>query len=283
MARRVTVVILLLLAFAAAGLFVPYIQKLRGTSDLVRSRNNLRELARFAAHYAEAKPGRPADPTLLDQIPAGTVYLPGVSPEDRLSWVVRVLPGLDQKRQDAAGLMNRIDTKLPWAAAPNQVAARTKLPVMLCPANPAESPPTEPALTNYVGIAGVGTDAATLVIPPGPKPAVPPRAGAFRYDTPTPFDLIADGLSQTLLLGETANDPGPWLRGGPATVRGLNTDPGAKPLIGPGGQFGGCFPNGAHFALADGSVRFFTPQTDAKVLLALATIAGAESEVFVGD
>ena len=53
--------------------------------------------------------------------------------------------------------------------------------------------------------------------------------------------------------------------------------------IGFGGQFGGYFPNGANFALCDGSVRMFTPQTTPAVLFKLATIAGGENEPILGE
>ena len=62
-------------------------------------------------------------------------------------------------------------------------------------------------------------------------------------------------------------------------MRGFDDAPGAKPLIGTGGQFGGYFPSGANFALCDGSVRTFTPQTTPRVLLSMATIAGGANEI----
>ena len=116
-------------------------------------------------------------------------------------------------------------------------------------------------------------------------PSTRPRsgAGAFRYDAATPFDRIGDGLGQTLLLGETANDLGPWLRGGPSTVRGMDDGTGAKPLIGAGGQFGGYYPNGAYFAMCDGSVRNITPQVSRDVLLNLATIDGGVDARLPGE
>jgi prepilin-type processing-associated H-X9-DG protein len=86
-------------------------------------------------------------------------------------------------------------------------------------------------------------------------------------------------LSQTLLIGETNDDPGPWLRGGYSTARGLDDTANAKPLIGFGGQFGGFFPNGANFAMCDGSVRLITPDVTPSLLLKLATIAGGQSEL----
>ena len=164
----------------------------------------------------------------------------------------------------------------PWGAEPNQRAARTTVPTLLCPENTPQGPPGSPALTCYVGVGGVGANAAAL-------PAGAPKAGAMRYDTPTPFERVTDGLGQTLLLGETRSAVGPWLRGGPATVRGLDDAPGAPALIGAGGQFGGYFPGAANFAMCDGSVRVFTGRTDPSVLRALATIAGKGADPVPGD
>ena len=281
MSRRIIILICAVLAFACVGLIVSYVVKARGMSDDVRCKNNLRELAQFAAHHAAPQPKAPADkfPT---QIPAGTVWLPGVLPDDRLSWFVRVLPGVDQKKQNTEPLLAGLDLVQPWAAPKNQTVARLRLLVDLCPANPPLNDLKEPALGSYVGIAGLGLDSPLLALPPAPQPA-PPRAGCFRYDSPTPFDAITDGLSQSLLMGERSGDLGPWTRGGSATVRGLDDSPGARPLIGGGGQFGGNHPNGANWGFADGSVRFFTHRVDPKVLFGLATIAGKDNDAIPGE
>jgi prepilin-type processing-associated H-X9-DG protein len=47
------------------------------------------------------------------------------------------------------------------------------------------------------------------------------------------------------------------------------------------GQFGGFFPNGANFAMCDGSVRLITPQITPSILLKLATISGGVNEPFI--
>jgi prepilin-type processing-associated H-X9-DG protein len=281
MSRRVAVVIVVLLVLTAGGLILTYIQKARLVAHLTTSQNNLRQLAQFAAHHANPDPKRDATKLPRD-IPAATVLLPDVSPENRLSWFVYVMPGLNQRQQDIVALFTQIDQMQPWTAERNQAAARTRLVVALCPLNTPEVPPDQPGVTCYVAISGLGPDAATLALPPAAGRA-PPRAGAWRYDAATPFQRIDDGLSQTLLMGETADNPGPWLRGGPSTTRGLNDAPEAKPLLGTGGQFGGYFPNGANFALCDGSVRLFTPKTTPGVLRAMATIAGSEKELIVGE
>jgi hypothetical protein len=275
MSRRIAVVVVLLLVFVGSGLLIVYIQKARMAANLLASQNNLRQLAMFAAHHANPHVG-PEGIKFPNEIPPATVVLPGVPAEDRLSWLVPVLPGIDQRRNPVTDLLAKVDIDQRWSVERNQSAAQFRLPVVLCPENTPQVPPDAPAITCYVGIAGVGVDAATLTIPPlGPTP---PRVGAFRYDAPTPFSKITDGLSQTLLMGETANEPGPWLRGGHATARGLDDAPNARPLIGMGGQFGGFFATGANIALCDGSVRFFTPETTPSILLKMATIAGGENE-----
>jgi hypothetical protein len=269
MARRVTIIGFVLLVLLVVGLVLTYLPKARLQANMLASQNNLRDLALFAAHHVKPDPNRDAS-KLPVEIPAGTVPLAGVPPDLRLSWVVDVLPGLDQRRQNSADLLARIDRTQPWLAEPNQKAGAVRLVGLLCPENPPEVPAGGAAVTSYVGIGGVGTDGPTL-------PLGSPKSGAFRYDGPTPFDRITDGLSQTLLFGETRNEVGPWLRGGFATVRGMNDAPDALPLM--GGQFGGYFPAGANFALCDGSVRMFSVRTSPRVLLALATISGKEPDV----
>ena len=269
MSRRVTIIGFGLLALVVAGLFLTYLPKARRNANMVGSQNNLRELGLFAAHNANPNPTRDAA-KLPTTIPAGTIVVPGpaVAPADRLSWVVTVLPLMDRRKNAVAELLPRIDERQPWTAEPNQQAGRTRLPALLCPENTPDVPAGAAGITCYVGIGGVGPDAAAL-------PVGSPKAGAFRYDGPTPFDRITDGLSQTLLFAEARNEVGPWLRGGFATVRGLDDAPDAAPLV--GGQFGGFFPAGANVAFCDGGVRTFSPRTTPSVLLSLATIAGKEA------
>ncbi|MCI0700410.1 MAG: DUF1559 domain-containing protein [Planctomycetia bacterium] len=274
MRRRVVVVVVVLLVLGVVALALPFIIKARLNATRVASQNNLRELSLFAAQYANPDPKRDTK-RLPKVVPAGTILLPNTPPDERLSWVPEILPGLDQRKINTEELLKRIDRSKPWTADVNQQVARTRLVVLLCPENPPVVAPDEPAVTSYVGISGIGANSATF----SPND---PNAGAFRYDTPTPFDRITDGLSQTLLFGETRT-VGPWLRGGPSTVRGLNDSPTAPALIGTDGQFGGYFPFGAHFALCDGSVRVFTPQTTPNVLLGLATIAGKETDTLPGE
>ncbi|QJW97582.1 hypothetical protein FTUN_5157 [Frigoriglobus tundricola] len=271
-----TVIGFVLLALVASGFVLTYIPKARLNANMVTSQNNLRELALFGAHHAKPDPKRDAT-KLPKAIPPGTIVVPDgpyFPPDDRLSWVVTLLPLMDQRKNPTVELLPRIDDRKPWTFEPNQQAGLTRLPGLLCPENTPEVPAGTPAVTCYVGIGGVGADAASL-------PLGSPRSGAFRYDGPTPFDRVTDGLSQTLLFAESRTDVGPWLRGGTATVRGLNDAPDAQPLI--GGQFGGYFPVGVNVAMCDGGVRTFSVATSPQVLLGLATIAGKGTDPLPGE
>jgi prepilin-type processing-associated H-X9-DG protein len=273
MQRAIGVGVLIVLGLILAGVLVTWLAKSRVTADRATCANNLRELTQFAGDFADPK--RKHKDTVAPQlvaVPAGTIMNPALPHDRRLSWVVDMLPRMNQRRQPAAEYGPLVDPKRAWDEGTNLELSRKKLVSLLCPGNPAEGPDGQPWPTQYPGIGGVGIDAATLSL----GPPIPARAGCFRYDAPTPLELIAshDGLSQTMMIGEISLDSGPWLRGGPATVRGLDDRPGAPSFIGVGGQFGGNHPEGANFAAADGSVRLLTPRVNPDVLKALLTIAG---------
>lgn len=273
MARRVTIIGAVLLILFVAAVAVPFIARARLKANTETSRNNLRELAVFASLHADPKQDPAKSPV---EVPAGTIVLPGTLPDERLSWVVSVLPGMDQRKVSSEQLLGALDRTKGWAAEPNQRVARTRLPVLLCPENTPEVPSGAPAVTCYVGVGGLGAGAAAL-------PLTDPRAGAVRYEAPTPFDRITDGISQTLLFGETRTEVGPWLRGGPSTVRGFDDSAGAPALVGSGGQFGGYFPGIVNFAMCDGSVRTFTAAVEPKVLFGLSTIAGKGADPVLSE
>jgi hypothetical protein len=141
------------------------------------------------------------------EYPRGTYLRKNDPPEGRLSWFVRVRHYFD-------------DGPLPTVAGPDGESIpdfTADLDVLTCPANPAGATPGEPRPTQYVGIAGLGTDAQALYT--GHR-----RAGVFGHDRHTRPGDITDGAAQTMMVAETDSDLGPWIAGGAATVRGL--DPG---------------------------------------------------------
>jgi prepilin-type processing-associated H-X9-DG protein len=99
----------------------------------------------------------------------------------------------------------------------------------------------------------------------------------FRYDAPTPVEALTDGVANCLVFLETAAEVGPWIAGGPTSVRPV--DPATAPYVGPGRPFGGCHFGGANAAFADGSVRFLAERISPDVLELLAAIADGRQSV----
>lgn len=250
MKQIVSVVIVVLMVVVAIGMLVPTILRDRAAADRARCMEHMRRLAVQGIGDAVKS---------TNAFPAGTVVVPALEPERRLNWIAPLL--LTLGRDD---LRQKLDMTVPWDAPPNQAVAQTQFVITICPAAaPANAPPGFSPLC-YVGNGGVGPQAATLA-------ADQPGAGIFRYDAPTPVAAVKDGISNCMLLLETADRPGPWLAGGPASVRSL--DPAAEIYIGKGFAFGGNHPNGANIAFADGSVRFIDATIQPGIFRQIAAIA----------
>jgi prepilin-type processing-associated H-X9-DG protein len=222
----------------------------------------LKTIALGASNYADMHDHR---------LPQGTVPLAGVSPEQRFSWQVTLLPFIEQERA-----YEKIDQQQPWNSPANLVAVNWQFKVYRCPTGIERNAESFP-ITTYVGMAGVGTDAATL-------PTDSPRAGVFGYDRIVTIDDIKDGTSNTILAIETFVDNGPWAAGGFATVRGIDAE--LQPYIGIDRAFGrlhaqrswfGTMPTSANAAFVDGSVRGLDHSINPSTFEALATMAGGES------
>lgn len=235
--------------------------------------NNLRQIALGIHYYADTTPAAPSAGKHLSLFPAGTVPHATLPPEQRLSWAAELLPFLEQDN-----LYRRLHPQDTWDSAANAPVVQISVKVFHCPDWGREAAPEPAYLTAYLGVAGLGADAATL-------PAGDRQAGVFGYDRRTALRAVTDGTASTLLILESARANGPWACGGPATVRGLDTQ--ERPYLGTGRPFGGTHfaensvlgrgkSVGCNAALADGSVRFLAESTAVPVLEALATIAGGE-------
>lgn len=278
--RRVLVIVVALFFLTCAGLLFPAIQKVREAAARMKCQGDFKWLALALHNYADAIP-RGQDATRIDYsaaFPAGTVPNPALPPERRLSWLVELLPYIAADRvYNEFSLARGADDPV------NERGANNRFHYLVCPSSGVYEHNTgvwksATPVTHHVGVAGVGTDAAEL-------PLKHPRAGVFGYDRRTALpDGFPDGVSNTLLLIETANEPGHWAFGGRATMRGF--EPGTAPYIGPGRPFGG-FHNGGPVlvgerlhactaAMADGAVRTLSSATAPEVLEALATVGGRE-------
>jgi prepilin-type processing-associated H-X9-DG protein len=264
MHRRANVFVLAAIVLVG-GLLVPTgVVRVRDEANRIGCANHLKELGQAVANY-EGQYGRPPTATVAEQ---------SLPPERRLSWLVEMPQFVEQI------VPPPYDTTKPWDYEENQPrwyhcdcrgteveAYWGDWPLCLCPSNPNRAAPGTPSLTHYVGIAGMGSDAAS-------RPASDSAIGFFGYDRPLHREQIKKGLSHTLMVVETGLGNGPWTAGGYPTVRGL--DPEGPPYLGKGGQFGGAHRGGANTLFGDGSVRFLGEGTSPPAFEAMATLAGGD-------
>jgi hypothetical protein len=239
-----------------AALLVPATGQAREAARRVQSMNNLKQLGLALHNYHDT----------FNNLPQGTHENADLTkPEERLSWFVDILPFFDQ-----APLYNTILREEGFEAEGNKEALSANLPILIDPSQAPKPDPKGYGQTTYVGIAGIGKDAATLEIGDA-------KAGIFGYNRKTRFADVTDGLSNTMMVSDTYKDFGPWGQGGPSTIRSLT----AKPYInGPDGLGRGKEAKGGLILLGDGSVRFVSEKVAPEILEALATMAGGE---VVGD
>lgn len=266
MRNIVQLVIVGLIVILLGSIGIAFVSKVRLAVYSTQCANNIKQLnLTFADYYA-----------CNGVFPCGTVKNPDLDPDQRLSWLVSIWPYIQ------AGPQLRLDAQKSWNSPDNYPPFCDDLrkgsyfepahpvgccPLFVCPYDRAQPKPEEAFVVHYIGVAGLGADAASL-----PKGA--PGVGFFGYDRVLVEDDIADGLAYTITIMETLHDVGPWTAGGPYTVRGL-TDPSKMPYLGDNGQW-----SSRHERIvagfADCSVRFINKDVAPIVLEALATIADGE-------
>lgn len=186
--------------------------------------------------------------------PAGTVAQDDLAPAQRLSWIAALIAA-----NDPAGPQPAWDR--PWNDPANARFVRRQQPAWLNPLlENVVSGDRYPA-THFVGVAGVGDDAAAL-------PADHPRAGIFGHDRHVSRDDVGDGLANTMLVAGVEKRLGAWAAGGEATVRGFT----AESYIGGPDGFGTGEADGMHVLMADGSVRTVSRETDPALIRRMAAM-----------
>jgi prepilin-type processing-associated H-X9-DG protein len=254
MGKVVVVAILVLVGVLVVGLLPVAAFKSKAASDRTQCMNNLRNIGLAIHNYQTLRRGK---------IPRAAEPNPALPLDQRFSWLVSIGPYLE-----AEHLYTRMDRQKSWDADENRYLALTSYPVFYCPSYPDRPSDSPFAPTHYVGIAGLGADAASL-------PLTDPRAGLFGYERqPTIADITGEGRLSTLLIAvETGRVSGAWTAAGPPTVRGVEDDP---PYFGPGGQFGGAHGKVVNVVFGDGSVRGLQESITPGVFEALATLRGSK-------
>ncbi len=232
------------------ALLLPAVQQAREAARRTQSRNNLKMIG-LAMHNYESS---------FSHFPSGTVENADLEVEERLSWMVSILPSMDQ-----SNIYNQVKMDEGFSSANNTPALESQiLPYM----NPVITSP-EGNFTHYVGIGGVTEEGPTAERGSN-------IAGVFGYNRKTRIADITDGTSNTIMVAESNGNTGPWGQGGRATIRALTQQPYINGLDGIGGSFRG----GCNILMADGSVRFISENIDSTTMERLAAIADGN---VVGD
>ncbi len=174
-------------------------------------------------------------------------------------WQTFLLPYLGQQE-----LHRKLDLKQSFDHPTNRPVMSQVVPDFLVPN--VEHVPTKSGLatTHFAGVGGQGN---------GPNGIV--NFGIFNRNVTVRRSDVSDGLSQTMFVGEIAQQLPAW--GDPENWREIETGLN-RHSVGFGNKEG----TGAHFLMGDGSVRFFPNSTSREVLEKLSTRDGAEAGMLLG-
>jgi len=281
------------------ALTLPAIQSAREAARMSQCRNNLKQLA-LASEEFKGSFGYYPTGQLFDQYGSGP---------DSTAWsfLAKLLPFLEQTAVYKAG-------DIPNSTLRNSGVAANAIPVFLCPSDPysSQGPRSDAGnmvgldfsvgQTNYKGVSGANWGAdETQGWGPADSGTKWPNIGTngsydgldhgdgmlYRvdYKQPRRDADVADGLSNTLLLGEALPQfdiycSWPYANNTystcaiPMNLNDRTADPRDWPNV---QSFRSAHSGGVHFAFGDGSIRFLNQSLDMKLYRSLATIKGQES------
>ncbi|MEJ7595305.1 MAG: DUF1559 domain-containing protein [Planctomycetaceae bacterium] len=214
-------------------------------------KNNLKQLALAMHNYHDVYGRFPVAAGIRSEAPK----------QVPVSWRVALLPYIEQSQ-----LFTEYNPEMPWNSQANLPIAARRIALYICPSQPviAQSNAESQFFTSYVVPTGNHS-----IFPMDGKPA-------------HSLTEITDGTSNSLLIMEACGTRIVWTNPQDidvdSTTIGINL-PGHEPGLSDG-IMSSHHTGGAQAALADGSVRFISADTDPKLLKALLTVDGKEE---VGD
>jgi prepilin-type N-terminal cleavage/methylation domain-containing protein/prepilin-type processing-associated H-X9-DG protein len=256
------------------GLLLPAVQKVREAAARIKCGNNLKQLTLGMHNYAGVRGHYP--PAFANTATRNGQYYPG------WGWGALLLPFVEQD-----GLYKQLQPEnLLFAPATNLAAkptplTQTKLGVFRCPSDPA--PDLNPfrllpadgsfALSNYRAVCGTDSSGFFYVNED--------RNGVLWQNSKVTFQMIPDGTSNTVAVGECVFDDRPGVNKWAAIWAGhtglyqggvrisdvmWHLDDNSAKINGTAPQaFGSRHTGGAYFGFCDGSIRFFRETGDPAV------------------
>jgi len=281
---------------AVVAISLPAVQQAREAARRMSCLNNLKQIGLALHGYHDAHRRLPVS------IAPWGLGASDITQHNGKGWIVGILPHLEQRSLydslspgfdgdflSGGGIMNPVV----------RGAMQTRVPVLNCPsdgsvqrlsADQYQWTGIDVALTSYKGVLGDNVTGLPLTIHAGSLPECYFFGGCnglfwrVTYREPQAFDGIADGMSNTLMVGEDVASQinqsvafyanGDWATCHTPLNHFVNP---SRPddwwnVIG----FRSHHVGGAHFCLADGSVRFLSEAVDQSLYRRLSTRAGGE-------
>lgn len=206
------------------ALLLPAVQQARESARRTQCVNNLKQIGLAVHTFHDQKRHLPSS---IRPAATGTV---------RFGVFTQLLPFIDQKT-----LWDQYDSSVNWSHATNLPVTSTRLPALECPSSPKHGkidgiPDNTPwvgnvvSTTDYAAVIGVDPRLATVVS------TVIPGTGILEKNvSPQPsFSAVTDGLSNTIMMVESAGRPylyrrGPVLVNSDQTVNRVNGGGWARP------------------------------------------------------
>jgi prepilin-type N-terminal cleavage/methylation domain-containing protein/prepilin-type processing-associated H-X9-DG protein len=181
------------------GLLLPAVQKVRDAAARTQCQNNLKQVG-LALHNYESANGT---------FPTST-RPPGVTPLPRISWTVAALPYIEQDN-----LRRNYDLNQTWDAPVNQAITSQPIKIFLCPASPNPNRLDGDPQSGVWNIVAVTDYAATTVVAAYANAPGAGLPGILQKNVPVRIANVSDGLSNTLLVVESAGRPQIYRNGRP--------------------------------------------------------------------
>ena len=239
------------------ALLLPAVQSAREAARRAQCINNLMQIGLALKTYETAHEVLP--PGVID--PGGPIK--NQAKGHHIGWIPQVLPHMDQRN-----IFNHLNFDLGAYDPENGTARGIAINVLLCPSESR----TGRWASSY---AGCHHDVEA--------PIAETNHGVLFLNSAVRTEDVADGLSNTIFLGEKLTDPNDlgWISGTKSTLRNTGSPigtplPATAKLPDPVGTFGSVHPGGINVGFGDGSVKFLKTSINSEVYRLLGNRADGE-------